>query len=99
MSDALKGLIYVMGANEDYIPFIIPGSGTTAMEFSSSYLYSPGLFSACWLFQTSSEEKLGIMVMSTAYAASRRPIRLAYTPRSEVCEKNKTNLAETSGSL
>ena len=38
MSDSLKGLIYVMGANEDYIPFIIPGSGTTAMESVTTFL-------------------------------------------------------------
>ena len=38
MSDALKGLMYVMGADDEYIPFIIPGSGTTAMESVTTFL-------------------------------------------------------------
>jgi aspartate aminotransferase-like enzyme len=38
MSEALKGLIYVMGSDESYLPFIIPGSGTTAMESVTTFL-------------------------------------------------------------
>jgi len=38
MSEALKGLTYVMGCDETYLPFIIPGSGTTAMESVTTFL-------------------------------------------------------------
>ena len=38
MSEALKGLAYVMGSDESYLPFIIPGSGTTAMEAVTTFL-------------------------------------------------------------
>ena len=38
MREALNGLLYVMGSDESYLPFIIPGSGTTAMESVTTFL-------------------------------------------------------------
>ncbi|WP_393970835.1 alanine--glyoxylate aminotransferase family protein [Oxyplasma meridianum] len=38
MSEALKGINYVMGCDDSYLPFIIPGSGTIAMESVTTFL-------------------------------------------------------------
>ncbi len=39
MGDSLEGLRAVMGAGKSYQPFIIPGSGTSAMESVASFLH------------------------------------------------------------
>ena len=56
MREALNGLLYVMGSDESYLPFIIPGSGTTAMESVTTFLHkkdrilviSNGVFGNRW---------------------------------------------------
>ncbi len=56
MKNSLEGLRYVMGANGSYLPFILPGSGTVAMESVTSFLHkgarilvvSNGVFGDRW---------------------------------------------------
>lgn len=38
MKESLEGLLGVMGAGSDYMPFILPGSGTAAMESMTTFL-------------------------------------------------------------
>lgn len=38
MRESLDGVLEVMGAGSDYMPFIIPGSGTAAMESTVTFL-------------------------------------------------------------
>lgn len=39
VADSLNGLRFVMGAGNEYQPFIIPGSGTSAMESVTTFLH------------------------------------------------------------
>ncbi len=57
MKESLHGVLEVMGGDDSYLPFIIPGSGTAAMESVTTFLrrgdrvlvVSNGLFGDRWM--------------------------------------------------
>ncbi|KAA8923024.1 aminotransferase class V-fold PLP-dependent enzyme [Thermoplasma sp.] len=57
MKNSLEGLLYVAGADDTYLPFILPGSGTVAMETvtsiipkgSRTLLLTNGVFGDRWI--------------------------------------------------